>query len=734
MSLASNLHDLHKYRNLFLILFLFCMVATLSFLATGNMDHSSARASTDGFNPGNIISDAVMSNYSSMTKDEIQAFLSSKGNCNNTNYNLYLQIKAQYPNTDWHFKDGKFVCLSEEIFGLGNTFGDSVPAGEGQTAAEIIYEAARDYRINPQVLIVLLEKEQSLITDSYPNSVQYRSATGYGCPDTAACDTKYYGFRNQVRNAAAMFRTVLDGGWSNYPAGRTMYIQYHPSASCGGSQVYIENRATSALYRYTPYQPNASALAAGYGSGDACSAYGNRNFYLYFTDWFGSTQKSIPTADYQVIEDGVYTIISDTTYDTALTIDGESAGSNINMGARVNSDAQKWRIIYNSSDATYSFTNQSTGLVLDIRNSETADSANIEASNKNDQCSQKWLTVVNNDGTFSFVSACSPMAALDVYGASSKPGTNVQSYNYHGGISQRWRVVPDAALPDGLYSISPTHNNSLTLDVYGGYKEDGTNVQVYTNHESAGEKWQLQYDSKDGTYEIINLGSGKSLDAYGGGVQDGTNIQIYNYHGGCGQKWLIVPNGDAYTITSACSGLSLDVYGGYDKDGTNVQLWQQNNNKNQIWDIQPAIEGALSTGIYRIVAAGSTNVVLDADNNGASGSNVYIANQQQSNTQKWQITYNSDNTYYISNLQSGLFLDVYGGYDSDETNIQLFTAHYGQNQKWTIEENINGTYTIYSVNSNKPLDIYGGRNTSGDNVQQFSWHGGINQQWVIFKE
>lgn len=290
MSLASNLHDIHKYRNLILVVFLFGMVATLSFLATSNMDHSSARASTDGFNPGNIMSDAVMSNYSSMTKDEIQTFLSTKGNCNNTNYNLYLQIKAQYPKTDWHFKDGKFVCLSEEVFGLGNTFGDSVPAGEGQTAAEIIYEAAQDYHINPQILIVLLEKEQSLITDSYPNSVQYRSATGYGCPDTAACDTKYYGFRNQVRNAAAMFRSVLDGGWSNYPAGRTMYVQYHPSASCGGSQVYIENRATSALYRYTPYQPNSSALAAGYGNGDSCSAYGNRNFYLYFTDWFGSTQ------------------------------------------------------------------------------------------------------------------------------------------------------------------------------------------------------------------------------------------------------------------------------------------------------------------------------------------------------------------------------------------------------------------------------------------------------------
>lgn len=298
MNLKAYFQDLRKYRSLVAVVFVFCMIATLSFLATSNMDHSSARATTDGFEPGNIMSDAVMSDYSSMTKDEIQTFLAAKGNCNNTNYNLYLQMKSQYPKADWHFKDGKFVCLSEEVFGLGNTFGDSVPEGEGQTAAEIIYEAAQDYQINPQVLIVLLEKEQGLISDSYPNSTQYRSATGYGCPDTAACDAKYYGFRNQVRNAAAMFRTVLDGGWSNYPAGKTMYVQYNPSASCGGSQVYIENRATSALYRYTPYQPNAAALAAGYGTtGDTCGAYGNRNFYLYFTDWFGSTHSLVANQD-----------------------------------------------------------------------------------------------------------------------------------------------------------------------------------------------------------------------------------------------------------------------------------------------------------------------------------------------------------------------------------------------------------------------------------------------------
>lgn len=74
-----------------------------------------------------------------------------------------------------------------------------------------------------------------------------------------------------------------------FRAGQTTAIAYHPNASCGSSTVTLANRATAALYNYTPYQPNEAALAHMYGTGDDCSSYGNRNFWRIFTDWFGST-------------------------------------------------------------------------------------------------------------------------------------------------------------------------------------------------------------------------------------------------------------------------------------------------------------------------------------------------------------------------------------------------------------------------------------------------------------
>ena len=148
-----------------------------------------------------------------------------------------------------------------------------------------------------QVLIVMLQKEQGLVLDSWPVGQQYAAAMGQACPDTAPCDPSFAGFFAQVYGGARQMKIYLEGVYFTwYAPGRTWNILYNPNEGCGSSPVRIENAATSALYYYTPYQPNAAALSAGYGTGNSCSAYGNRNFFNFFTDWFGSTQGTVPAA------------------------------------------------------------------------------------------------------------------------------------------------------------------------------------------------------------------------------------------------------------------------------------------------------------------------------------------------------------------------------------------------------------------------------------------------------
>ena len=157
------------------------------------------------------------------------------------------------------------------------------------TPAAIVYKAGKACGISQKVLLTVLQKEQHLLTATNPNDFQFKAAMGLSCPDDANCDPTYAGFFKQVYGAAKRYQYYLrHEGRYGYHAGRLNYIQYNPNASCGGSNVYIENRATALLYIYTPYQPNAAALEAGAGEGDSCSSYGNRNFAIIYHSMFGS--------------------------------------------------------------------------------------------------------------------------------------------------------------------------------------------------------------------------------------------------------------------------------------------------------------------------------------------------------------------------------------------------------------------------------------------------------------
>ena len=242
---------------------------------SASVSPAPAATAADGrdFNPGMIISDAVFYNGTTMSVAQIQAFLNARVPTCRVGYVC--------------LKDYRQTTTSQPARSEGCA---AYAGAANESAAQIISKVGRACGINPRALIVLLEKEQGLVTDTWPSSRQYRSATGYGCPDTAACDTAYYGFFNQVYQASWQFKKYrARPAGRGYQAGRTNTILWHPNAACGSSQVYIQNQATAGLYLYTPYRPNAAALANLYGTGDGCSSYGNRNFWRMFTDWFGST-------------------------------------------------------------------------------------------------------------------------------------------------------------------------------------------------------------------------------------------------------------------------------------------------------------------------------------------------------------------------------------------------------------------------------------------------------------
>ncbi|MGX1791345.1 hypothetical protein ACWIDW_00135 [Microbacterium sp. NPDC055312] len=225
------------------------------------------------FRAGNIISDAVFTDSTTMSAAQIDSFFRSKVSTCQSGYTCLKDYRQSTPNR------------------AGDKYCDGYTGSSNESAATIIHKVAQSCGINPQVFIVMLQKEQSLVTHTWPSDWRYSMALGQGCPDTAPCDPSFAGFFYQIYGAGRQMKIYTEGRYFTYYApGKTWNILYNPDSACGRGPVHIENASTAALYYYTPYQPNAAALRAGYGTGDGCSAYGNRNFFNYFTDWFGSTQ------------------------------------------------------------------------------------------------------------------------------------------------------------------------------------------------------------------------------------------------------------------------------------------------------------------------------------------------------------------------------------------------------------------------------------------------------------
>lgn len=259
-------------------------------------------APVTGFQPGNIIDDALFYNGSSMNASEIQSFLNQRlSSCR-------IGTPGYMPGDPSPSGSGNIIasnCLKDFRQTTSSQPADQYCAAyvgaANETSAQIIEKVGRACGISPKVLLVMLEKEQSLLTDSWPVTRQYNYALGMNCPDSgpggsANCDAASAGFSKQLYLGARQLKVYKGNPNSfNYKPFQDNTIQWHPNTGCGTSRVYIENWATAALYIYTPYRPNQAALDAGWGTGDGCSSYGNRNFFLFYTSWFGTTHVDVPT-------------------------------------------------------------------------------------------------------------------------------------------------------------------------------------------------------------------------------------------------------------------------------------------------------------------------------------------------------------------------------------------------------------------------------------------------------
>ena len=143
--------------------------------------------------------------------------------------------------------------------------------GKKRSAAEIIYNAATNFRLSPKFLLTLLQREQSLVEDDSPSSQQLTWAMGYGvcdgCSKKDPALKKFRGFASQIYFSAKRIResylTDLQAkGFTETGMGPGI------EKKIDGVSIIPANNATAVLYTYTPH------------------IQGNENFATIWKKWF----------------------------------------------------------------------------------------------------------------------------------------------------------------------------------------------------------------------------------------------------------------------------------------------------------------------------------------------------------------------------------------------------------------------------------------------------------------
>lgn len=281
-----------------------------------------AQASHATFNKNFLIDDGLFTDTDSMTVAEIQQWLDDNGGSLLANWVDDVHMRRPSDNCVVHHATG--MTAAEIIYEAANNWGAQVFNSNG-CAVSGAYWSDPGYSnytlktVSPKVLLVKLQKEQSLISANgtySSNSADYQDPTccssneyklaramGYGVPDSGSINEKYLGFYNQINWAAWQLRFNYERSAGNTSWDEVGYIQYtgpfiegsyKACDTCStiarsgyytidGAPLYMDNRATASLYYYTPH------TYPGY--------FGNYNFVQFYTDWFGSTLNPIYSAE-----------------------------------------------------------------------------------------------------------------------------------------------------------------------------------------------------------------------------------------------------------------------------------------------------------------------------------------------------------------------------------------------------------------------------------------------------
>lgn len=308
--------------------------------------------------------------------------------------------------------------------------------------------------------------------------------------------------------------------------------------------------------------------------------------------------------------------------------------------------SQRWAI-EGVSDGTARITNVKSALVVTPLNDATTDGTGLSLESYAGASSQQWQA---HDPWTGEIHGIGSGRCVDVPNSSTTPGTQVQIFDCGGNAAQQWTYNPTSKAL--IYAMAP----QLCLEARGGATTSGTAVQINTCTGAPEQQWTIQAIAEShnvgGGGVITNVKSGLVLDVSGGATANHTLLQLVASNSTEAQQWSRTSSQGGALFTVA-AGKCLDL-----PSGTQPVIHSCYNPPMvaQTWTYHPIAQ------TYTITS-GSTTMCL-----GASDAQVRVQECSGASSQQWS---RDAGSYTVTNVASGLVLDLSGGATSDGTPVLL---------------------------------------------------------------
>lgn len=470
------------------------------------------------------------------------------------------------------------------------------------------------------------------------------------------------------------------------------------------------------------------------------NAFGSKN---YAQDSSVIDVRKMPVVS---VPDGNYFINVRFKVASSVDISGASTSDSttIQLYSGNGSKAQQFKFS-KQSDGSYVITNVNSDKALDVRGAAAGNNSVVQQYAINGTNAQRWF--IRDSGAGYYLQSALGNWVLDLSGGNTSNGTAIRLYAPNGTQAQRFVVSSsEVSVPvNAAVNIKSAGKSNLVFDVPGASTANSARIQLYAANGTNAQKFRFQQIG-NGTYNIVNVNSGKVLDVYGASASNGAVLQQYDSNGTVAQQWTVRNYGDGkISLMSVNANKAIDVPGANYSSNVALQLYSPNDTAAQQWIIEKSKtmrdrlnEQAakhrqdLPDGTYSFGSKLKTNMKMDVY--GASRSdcaNVQLWTGNGTNAQRWRVSHDDNGYVTLTSANSDKALDVYGASTANGANAQQYASNGTYAQKWIAIKNSDGSYTFQSaLAENKVLDVSGASTSNGANVQLYAANGTTAQKWV----